>query len=212
VATTRAATSDQSASRHAAAPGGSRGAAGASRATARSPPSCSLLARDEVSTLVFTGRSAARTGSRRLGRAGTSRAHPRVDQAQRRSALDGFGDLLPRPRRADIAARDRRAEIGHAVNFTCCTSRRIVHWSGALRAAASGRPRLPARGGSARAIERLTRTPSHAPVPRSAASRRSSSGHAARCRGSRARRPLGAGDVGGVRGATLRRWQPVRAR
>ncbi len=111
-----------------------------------SPLLLALLARDDVSTLVFT-RTKRRADKvwKALGRAGhkVARIHADRSQAQRRMALDGFKDGTYRVLVAtDIAARGIDvAEIGHVVNFDLPhVPEDYVHRVGrTARAAASGR-------------------------------------------------------------------------
>jgi ATP-dependent RNA helicase RhlE len=176
-----------------------------------------LLARDEVSTLVFTRtkRRADRV-ARGLDRAGhqVARIHADRSQAQRRSALDGFKDGTYRVLVAtDIAARGIDvAEIGHVVNFDLPhVPEDYVHRVGrTARAAASGRASTftsPEEGELLDAIERLTRTPiPRADVPREHASFQAELARSAlpAAAGLRARRPPGAGRAAG-RGARCER-------
>ncbi len=131
-----------------------------------------LLARDDVSTLVFTRtkRRADRVW-KSVGRAGhkVARIHADRSQAQRRMALDGFKDGTYRVLVAtDIAARGIDvAEIGHVVNFDLPhVPEDYVHRIGrTARAAASGRASTftsPEERELLAAIEKLTR----AAIPR----------------------------------------------
>jgi ATP-dependent RNA helicase RhlE len=126
-----------------------------------------LLARDDVSTLVFTRtkRRADRV-AKGLDRAGhkVARIHADRSQSQRRSALDGFKDGTYRVLVAtDIAARGIDvADIGHVVNFDLPhVAEDYVHRVGrTARAAASGRASTftsPEERDLLLAIERLTR-------------------------------------------------------
>ncbi len=138
-----------------------------------------LLARDDVSTLVFTRtkRRADRVW-KSVGRAGhkVARIHADRSQAQRRMALDGFKDGTYRVLVAtDIAARGIDvAEIGHVVNFDLPhVPEDYVHRIGrTARAAASGRASSftsPEERELLTAIERLTRAAiPRAEVPRDA--------------------------------------------
>ena len=131
-----------------------------------------LLADDELSTLVFT-RTKHRTDrlTRMLERAGhrVSRLHSNRSQSQRQQALDGFKRGKFRVLVAtDIAARGIDvAEIGHVVNYDLPhVPEDYVHRIGrTARAAASGKASSfcgPEETGQLRDIERLMRTP----VPR----------------------------------------------
>ena len=131
-----------------------------------------LLAEDELSTLVFT-RTKHRTDrlTRMLERAGhrVSRLHSNRSQSQRQQALDGFKRGKFRVLVAtDIAARGIDvAEIGHVVNYDLPhVPEDYVHRIGrTARAAASGKASSfcgPEETGQLRDIERLMRKP----VPR----------------------------------------------
>jgi ATP-dependent RNA helicase RhlE len=131
-----------------------------------------LLARDDVTTLVFTRtkRRADRVW-KSVGRAGhkVARIHADRSQSQRRMALDGFKDGTYRVLVAtDIAARGIDvAEIGHVVNFDLPhVPEDYVHRVGrTARAAASGRASTftsPEERELLTAIEKLTR----AAIPR----------------------------------------------
>src|SRR5215472_10023719 len=136
-----------------------------------------LLAEDELSTLVFT-RTKHRTDklTRMLERAGhrVSRLHSNRSQSQRQQALDGFKRGRFRVLVAtDIAARGIDvAEIGHVVNFDLPhVPEDYVHRIGrTARAAASGKASSfcgPEEAGLLRDIERLMRQPvPRAEVPR----------------------------------------------
>jgi ATP-dependent RNA helicase RhlE len=138
-----------------------------------------LLARDDVTTLVFTRtkRRADRVW-KGIGRAGhkVARIHADRSQAQRRMALDGFKDGTYRVLVAtDIAARGIDVqEIGHVVNFDLPhVPEDYVHRVGrTARAAASGRASsftAPEERELLAAIERLTRAAlPRAEVPRDA--------------------------------------------
>jgi len=138
-----------------------------------------LLARDDVTTLVFTRtkRRADRVW-KSIGRAGhkVARIHADRSQAQRRMALDGFKDGTYRVLIAtDIAARGIDVqEIGHVVNFDLPhVPEDYVHRIGrTARAAASGRASTftsPEEGALLTAIEKLTRAAiPRADVPRDA--------------------------------------------
>jgi ATP-dependent RNA helicase RhlE len=138
-----------------------------------------LLARDDVTTLVFT-RTKRRADKvfKSVGRAGhkVARIHADRSQAQRRMALDGFKDGTYRVLIAtDIAARGIDvAEIGHVVNFDLPhVPEDYVHRVGrTARAAASGRASTftsPEERELLTAIERLTRAAiPRADVPRDA--------------------------------------------
>ncbi|MGC4000628.1 MAG: DEAD/DEAH box helicase [Anaeromyxobacter sp.] len=127
-----------------------------------------LLAREDVSTLVFTRtkRRADRV-AKGVGRAGhkVARIHADRSQAQRRMALEGFKDGQYRVLVAtDIAARGIDvADIGHVINFDLPhVPEDYVHRVGrTARAAASGRASSftsPEEQDLLRAIEKLTRT------------------------------------------------------
>jgi ATP-dependent RNA helicase RhlE len=133
----------------------------------KGPLLLSLLARDELSTLVFTRtkRRADRV-ARGVERAGikVARIHADRSQGQRRMALDGFKDGRYRVLVAtDIAARGIDVEeIGHVVNFDLPhVAEDYVHRVGrTARAAASGLASAfcaPEELELLRAIERLTR-------------------------------------------------------
>jgi ATP-dependent RNA helicase RhlE len=133
----------------------------------------SLLAEDDLTTLVFT-RTKRRADRiwKGIGRAGhkVARIHADRSQGQRRMALDGFKDGTYRVLVAtDIAARGIDvAEIGHVVNFDLPhVPEDYVHRVGrTARASASGRASAfaaPEEADLLRAIEKLTR----APLPRS---------------------------------------------
>jgi ATP-dependent RNA helicase RhlE len=138
-----------------------------------------LLARDDVTTLVFT-RTKRRADKvwKSVGRAGhkVARIHADRSQAQRRMALDGFKDGTYRVLVAtDIAARGIDVqEIGHVVNFDLPhVPEDYVHRVGrTARAAASGRASSftsPEERELLTAIERLTRAAlPRAEVPRDA--------------------------------------------
>jgi ATP-dependent RNA helicase RhlE len=138
-----------------------------------------LLARDDVTTLVFT-RTKRRADRlwKSVDRAGhkVARIHADRSQAQRRMALDGFKDGTYRVLIAtDIAARGIDvAEIGHVVNFDLPhVPEDYVHRVGrTARAAASGRASTfssPDERELLTAIERLTRAAiPRADVPREA--------------------------------------------
>jgi ATP-dependent RNA helicase RhlE len=173
-----------------------------------------LLARDDVTTLVFT-RTKRRADKvwKGVGRAGhkVARIHADRSQAQRRMALDGFKDGTYRVLVAtDIAARGIDvAEIGHVVNFDLPhVAEDYVHRVGrTARAAASGRASTftsPEERELLSAIERLTRAPiPRADVPRDAEVFRSELSRAAAAQADpgpgathashRARRPARAG-------------------
>jgi ATP-dependent RNA helicase RhlE len=137
----------------------------------------SLLARDDVSTLVFTRtkRRADRV-AKGVDRAGhkVARIHADRSQSQRRSALDGFKDGTYRVLVAtDIAARGIDvADIGHVVNFDLPhVPEDYVHRVGrTARAASSGRASTftaPDERELLQAIERFTRAPiARAEMPR----------------------------------------------
>ncbi|MBK9517806.1 MAG: DEAD/DEAH box helicase [Anaeromyxobacter sp.] len=136
-----------------------------------------LLARDDLSTLVFTRtkRRADRV-AKGVERAGhkVARIHADRSQGQRRQALDGFKDGSYRVLIAtDIAARGIDVEeIGHVVNFDLPhVPEDYVHRVGrTARAEASGLASAfcaPEEGDLLRAIEALTRAPlPRAEVPR----------------------------------------------
>ncbi len=138
---------------------------------------CSLLAQDNLSTLVFTRtkRRADRV-AKGLVSAGHEVAviHADRSQSQRRHALDGFKDGKYRVLVAtDIAARGIDvAEIGHVINFDLPNvPEDYVHRIGrTARASASGRASsfaAPDEHDLLRNIEKLTRTTvSRTTVPR----------------------------------------------
>src|SRR5512136_693373 len=138
-----------------------------------------LLAEDDLSTLVFTRtkRRADRV-AKGVERAGhkVARIHADRSQGQRRQALDGFKEGRYRVLVAtDIAARGIDvADIGHVVNFDLPhVPEDYVHRVGrTARAAASGKASAfcsPEEIDQLRAIERLTRVLlPRAEVPREA--------------------------------------------
>jgi ATP-dependent RNA helicase RhlE len=138
-----------------------------------------LLARDDVSTLVFTRtKRRADKVAKSVDRAGhkVARIHADRSQGQRRAALDGFKDGTYRVLVAtDIAARGIDvAEIGHVINFDLPhVPEDYVHRVGrTARAEASGRASSfasPEERELLQAVERLTRAKiTRAEVPRDA--------------------------------------------
>ena len=145
----------------------------------KAPLLLTLLAEDQLSTLVFTRtkRRADRV-AKAVERAGhkVARIHADRSQGQRKMALDGFKDGRYRVLVAtDIAARGIDvADIGHVVNFDLPhVPEDYVHRVGrTARAAASGKASAfcsPEEIDQLRAIERLTRVLlPRAEVPREA--------------------------------------------
>jgi ATP-dependent RNA helicase RhlE len=143
----------------------------------KGPLLMALLARDDLSTLVFTRtkRRADRV-AKGIERGGhkVTRIHADRTQGQRRQALDGFKDGTYRVLVAtDIAARGIDVEeIGHVVNFDLPhVPEDYVHRVGrTARAAASGLASAfcsPEESDLLRAIEKLTQAPlPRAEVPR----------------------------------------------
>jgi ATP-dependent RNA helicase RhlE len=179
----------------------------------KTPLLLTLLAEDDLSTLVFTRtkRRADRV-AKSVERAGhkVARIHADRSQGQRKMALDGFKDGRYRVLVAtDIAARGIDvADIGHVVNFDLPhVPEDYVHRVGrTARAAASGKASAfcaPDEIDQLRAIERLTRVLlPRAEVPREAEVFRSEHARAEEGRRHQGvpphRRPGGGGGHGGA--------------
>jgi ATP-dependent RNA helicase RhlE len=166
----------------------------------------SLLAEDQLSTLVFTRtkRRADRVW-KSLDRAGfkVARIHADRSQGQRRMALEGFKEGRYRVLVAtDIAARGIDvADIGHVVNFDLPhVAEDYVHRIGrTARMAASGRASSfasPEEAPLLRGIEKLTRSA----VPRATVPRSSETFQAEMRRSAEARGPGEEGGAGRPRG------------